>query len=790
MYFLGLTWVHVHLLLTIIGTTHALNATWGFNRKQCANTTAHWLLTHSASTTTYFALDPFTNLPMTHPDNVTLTLAGCREFCGGWTWYWDAGPRVTTWIVPILLLLSNIELTPIDKRRFMTVIHVLGDPIDSLWSLTHKIYTWHRLYELGLRKPFIGTAPLPSEEDESEEENPSKNALVRFMKKFTKWLSGLKKIIAQLSRTFVEASFKRLLRLADKLYEVVRIKIFGCDPRPPRDPENEHRARIIATVLAGFEELSGARIESEQHYLDICKQFGNLGETNEDNTKFEEWHRAARQFADGRTNEYLRTVLAIIVYLFGLLGAFVADIGGDSTTPAGGRIGAALFLSWLVPLVLLSNTIGAFTSRRTCLDIMSQFVMATYSDPDKPGNETVPGKVNEGTETAEGGAQAVATSTDHENTTMSGALADSSHRNNVASATDTTTDPRGPASIRTEDNRNLTAVDANAISNASSAPSSNWPLPVTAPPPRETRTTLAPPPSPRRGRNKSVKEEHELSSISGSSTGIMRSTESSRKSSILSLRSRPKPVATWAKRGGSEKNKQLFHITSWDSYFDSMQYLGSIYPYRPWKAKHVLSKKHPIMKTFGMAMAAWIPIMFSSVSAFMILWFAVPSGFSCRHMWVTIVFFSYIISALTTWTLYFFVDGALHWWLTIFKDAVVGLGSVLMVFFSTAGIFNDCKCWGAELMFQENAVIPLNTESIYEVYADDIYSYIVLACILLQLIYYFIILFWWRNGIKLVRWSETKRRAEWKHTMGNKLRHKKEFFLIFWSPKEEKKDDA
>lgn len=112
-----------------------------------------------------------------------------------------------------------------------------------------------------------------------------------------------------------------------------------------------------------------------------------------------------------------------------------------------------------------------------------------------------------------------------------------------------------------------------------------------------------------------------------------------------------------------------------------MQYLEFTYPYRPWKSKHILSKTHPIAKTFGSAIVAWIPVVFPSVSAFMTLWCAVPNGLSCRHLWVMVVFFLHIISVLITWALYRYGgDKALHWWLTISKDAVIGLGSVLIVF--------------------------------------------------------------------------------------------------------------
>jgi len=34
----------------------------------------------------------------------------------------------------VILLLSNIELSPTDKRRYSTLPKVLGDPIDAIWD--------------------------------------------------------------------------------------------------------------------------------------------------------------------------------------------------------------------------------------------------------------------------------------------------------------------------------------------------------------------------------------------------------------------------------------------------------------------------------------------------------------------------------------------------------------------------------------------------------------------------------------------------------------------------------
>jgi hypothetical protein len=395
----------------------------------------------------WFHRDPLTGALIDRLDNVELTLSGCKHFCGGWTFYWDAGARVIAWAIPGLLLLSNIELSPIDKRRFMIVIRALGNPIPFLWSLAHKIYTWHR-------------------------------------------------------------SNRR------------------CD---------KHLARIIATVPAGFEEISGARIVHEVYYLyyyRICEKLGRLA-------IFDEWHKAARQLADGRTNELLRTVLAIIVYVFGLIAAFSPDVGGGNTTSPGGRIRCVIFLSWLVPVALLSNTIGTFASMRTCLNIMSHLMVALSPRLNRDSNN--------------GDDQAVIANTAADDTTQ--VRINGNNDNDI---------PLKPLELNLNHSRTYNENIANA--------------------------------------------DHLL------------------------------------KRESS------------DRYFNSMQWPGSIYTYRPWKALCLDggNRTNARLKNSMMFLWALLPVFVSALGAFVILWYAVPNGFSCRHVWVVGVFLCSLLSVAHTWASYSF----------------------------------------------------------------------------------------------------------------------------------------
>jgi hypothetical protein len=268
-------------VLALASTTQALDR--GVCKERVSNLLKDGTLTRND---TVFYRDANGN-PMSDPDNnPNLTRQGCNEICGTqFDWYVDIGPRLGTWLIPVFLLLSNLEVSPLDKRRYLMILHLLGDPVGSLWSLLLKLEAYSRCYRLAYQAP-----------------------------------------------------------------------------RP-----NLRKSRNLATLLGGIEELVGCHTSPLVVYNAIEAQLvpGRpldvmIG-------------RAAQRLADNRTDERLRTLLATALYLYQLLSAFVTVIGGGGLSPPGGRIGTAMFMTWLIPTVLLSNAIGNFPSARTCFDILEDF---------------------------------------------------------------------------------------------------------------------------------------------------------------------------------------------------------------------------------------------------------------------------------------------------------------------------------------------------------------------------------------------------------------------------------
>ena len=244
------------LLLAVIIHVSVVTASRPFERAECAAyITAEYNKTNG---TRWNSSILFSIVNIFEP---ILTLYGCETICGAGTgWYPDIGPRLVDWFLPIFLLISNMQFPLIGTERFFLVLHLLGDPIDSTWSLLDKVDSWNRCYVLA------GKRKLANEAD------------------------------------------------------------ICC-------------LTVIYAAQREFEDISDHELEQTNN-IDITLV-----------------RKTASELLRQRKNETLRTVFAVALYIFQVVSAFVPSVGASSS-PSGGKIGTAMLLSWLVSVVMLSNTIG------------------------------------------------------------------------------------------------------------------------------------------------------------------------------------------------------------------------------------------------------------------------------------------------------------------------------------------------------------------------------------------------------------------------------------------------
>ncbi|KAL5363458.1 hypothetical protein BJX96DRAFT_178087 [Aspergillus floccosus] len=238
-------------------------------------------------------------IPMSNTSNIMLNLPGCVATCGaGASFYDDIGPRLSTWLIPILLLIGNAHMARLGPEKYLVILHILGDPIDSLWSLLTKAELWSRCYSVARTY----NHQQPQEEIESYE--------------------------------------RRILDIGTVYAAIAELVGSGTD---------RFRAQFEQILREKRPDMS------TEHFYHVTKEVAN-------------------ELSDSRSVELRRAGLAVVSYLYHVVAAFVEVIGGKSSSPPGGRIGTSLLISWLIPLVLVSNALGGYTSRRTCLRIMERYV--------------------------------------------------------------------------------------------------------------------------------------------------------------------------------------------------------------------------------------------------------------------------------------------------------------------------------------------------------------------------------------------------------------------------------
>jgi len=90
--------------------------------------------------------DPLPSNDMTSP---ILTPSGCEKLCSAYARPpKNTVPRVIAWLLPIMLLVTNVHYAPIGWRTYLAVFLLMGDPIDSILSLLSILQGWNRCFAI------------------------------------------------------------------------------------------------------------------------------------------------------------------------------------------------------------------------------------------------------------------------------------------------------------------------------------------------------------------------------------------------------------------------------------------------------------------------------------------------------------------------------------------------------------------------------------------------------------------------------------------------------------------
>lgn len=342
----------------------------------------------------------------------------------------------------------------------------------------------------------------------------------------------------------------------------------------------------------------------------------------------------ALKLADSRTNDILRTWLAILLYFYQVISTFVNALGGGESSVPSGRIGTALFMTWIIPTILLSNYMGGFTSSRSCFRIMQQFAAgASKCGQGNSQNQEI---------------------------------------------------QRSQVDQVEQDGQKLQEIQRTQADQVEQVAREN---------------------------QENQGDEENLASTENRS---------------------------------SEQFLKAIAYDSQKEYFSSQCWSGAVYTYRP-------HKKVTLALVFAV-----LPILISTATAQAIIWYNPPNAVGCRGIMFLAFLSAYFVSAFTTWSTKRFSllkeKGRRR--LMLVKDALIALGTIILVFISTAGLFNSCWCASNAITLGQNAPVVLNNTP--DLMRDNKVRYKEVFFVGLGMqIFVFSWISWnGRKGLRLMRWSE------------------------------------
>jgi hypothetical protein len=561
-----------------------------------------------------------------------LSLSGCHHFCN-WDgrWYFDVGQRLMTWLFPVVLLVGNMDVSPLDKWRYLEVFHLLGDPIDSMWSLLAKVEAWSfclflakRNFGLflGLTERQLGTILAAIEEIIGPKGNP---------------LLCLTEIVFPGNASQEEADSK----------QPISTKILTLSSNQSYKMSNQSGQGIRAVVIESTDqEDEGTNAPEEARLISAAplSLSPNMIKILKD---------AAYEIADSRTDDIIRTAFAVCLYILQLVSAFVTVMGGGNSSPPGGRIGTAMLLTWLIPAIMLSNSVGGFTSRRSCFRSIRKM-----------------GK-----------------------------------------------------NIRAEQKRKRLHL-----------------------------------------RLQQIQEQLRLQRQVGEKQEQLQKELQELMQCLL------KPDGE-AQNAPARETMLEINIGDENAFFRDQRWSGGSDVYRPEKSHRFDTRSKKYTRT--MLALSISPIFVSFIFGSAIIGKTPPYGFNCRSVALLGITFAWLFSALSThltWKLG--LTERRRWYLVFWKDVAVAVPSVLLVFLSSAGLFNTCDCWSFKISKHQDAHVPLNVTSEFEQLDGKIYPILVALCLFLQFALFLAMRVVGRPGFKLMRWPERKKQMEFLSDPPHSLRYR------------------
>lgn len=267
--------------------------------------------------------------------NITdVTLSACNQRCGPqWNVFplLDTQKRITTWHIPLFILIGSMHFASLGTRNIISVIiHLLGDPISTFESLLSKL-RW----------------------------------LQKHRKRCTQELSylsaDLQKAVAMILAAYDEWDY-------DAIKTKNRMETLGEETIQSSKLETEVFEYAILEHDTEWKERNPDMFVTLKSWL---------GEPNHPSNTKQSYRRtacliAANELSDCRSSGLPKTLIGVVSYITAVSSGFIHVNSGEYTNRTGHTIAMSMMFSWLVPTVLLCALVGGYVTKRSAEDVLER----------------------------------------------------------------------------------------------------------------------------------------------------------------------------------------------------------------------------------------------------------------------------------------------------------------------------------------------------------------------------------------------------------------------------------
>ncbi|KAK3330740.1 hypothetical protein B0H66DRAFT_73359 [Apodospora peruviana] len=267
-----------------------------------------------------------------------ITFDFCERTCGDGfrDIYSDCGPRLFSWVLPIIILAVSVQLPPLAwHQQLWATFRYLGDPIGTLVSMVNELRFYERCLEKG---NLLATA------------------------------RHIALTVVQNQEALPVVQTHEVLKHGQPSILVTPVGTVDKYPTIAND---------FARILHAFSKSgSGLSVDETTRYL--TQAISHMAPPGQPSTVLENFQHQVTRTGDRlvhlKSRSIIRSFFAIFCFIAGLVIAIVPEVAGSGAS--GGMIASILTLSPLLLKILLSNSIGEYTHLQPLCDELDDFISA------------------------------------------------------------------------------------------------------------------------------------------------------------------------------------------------------------------------------------------------------------------------------------------------------------------------------------------------------------------------------------------------------------------------------